>query len=169
MESLPIINPYTMSSAFTNLSFLFTLNWLDFVIQDFFKISWKLHLFWVHVFFFFNWSIVAFQCCVTKGIFLNWSIAAFQCCITKWISCVCVCVPPPSWTSNPTSPPSHPSRSSENVSWAPCTSQQAPPCICFTHVSAHASIPISQFITPIPCPMPTPLFYTSGSLLMSWK
>ena len=51
MESLPIINPYTMSSAFTNLSFLFTLNWLDFVTQDFFKISWKLYLFWAHVLF----------------------------------------------------------------------------------------------------------------------
>ena len=39
MESLLIINPYTMNSAFINILLSFILNWLDFVIQYFFSRS----------------------------------------------------------------------------------------------------------------------------------
>ena len=137
MESLPIISPYTMSSAFTNLSFLFTLNWLDFVTQDIFKISWKLS-YSEHMYcFFFNWSIVAFQCC-----------------IIKWISYVCVYVYPPSWTSTPPHP--HPTHLGHQRTRAePPTHHSRLPLVylCYTWQCTRVShLPVHHPPSPAPCP-----------------
>ena len=67
----------------------------------------------------------------------------------KWISHIYIHISLPSWTPLPPCPPTHPSSSSS----------------CFTHGSAHMSIPISQFTPPCPSCVYMSLLYVCVSFL----
>ena len=84
------------------------------------------------------------------SIFFNWSIVALQCCVSavqKCESAVSICMPPCSWTSLPSVPNPHPPLLGHHRarSWAPCAVQQLPASYQFytgqcTYVKATLSI-----------------------------
>ena len=110
--------------------------------------------------FFFNWRIIAFQCCV--GFSRTTALISFKCVCM----CVCVYILPPSGASLPPPPvpailavtehpggplcysaashphPSQPSWLSQSTRVAPCVIQQLP-TICFTHGSVCRSVLLS--------------------------
>ena len=91
---------------------------------------------------FFNWNIIALQCCVSFG------------CTIGWISSIVSIYPLP--LKPPPTPIPHPSPFGHHraLSWAPCAIQQFPLAIYFTHGSVCMSVLPSQFI---PFSTPPPL------------
>ena len=99
--------------------------------------------------------------CVCVCVCFNWRIIALQCCVgfchtTVWISpncvCVCVCMCMYSLPCEPPSPlPSH-SKLSRSQAGLPLLYSSCPLAGCFTHDSAHMSVPLSQFVPPSSSP-----------------
>ena len=78
---------------------------------------------------------------VSTSLLKIWGIAASQCCGNK-VNQLCVHTPPPSWPSVSLPPRPIPLGHHRALSWAPRATRRFPLAVCFTHGSAHTSIPI---------------------------
>ena len=104
-----------------------------------------------------------------KFTYFNWRIIALQCCVgfchtSTWIA-IDTHMFPLSWTPLPPPIPSHPSKLSQSTGFeltVPCS--KFPLAIYFTYGNVYVSILLSQFIPPSPAPsVSTSLFSISAS------
>ena len=88
------------------------------------------------------------------GYFFNWSVAAFQCCVsfccTVWVSQLLVHTHIPFLLDLPPIPTSPALGRHRAASWAPCTLRQAP--LAVSHVAVCMPIPVYFIPPPTPCP-----------------
>ena len=107
-------------------------------------------------FLFFDWDIVALQCCV-----------GFWCAM-KWINSMSTWIPT-LLDRPPTTPPSHPLGRHRAIGWAPVPCSSLPRAVCLPLVVCYVSFPVSHCIPHPLCPPCPCLFFTSASLFLPWK